>query len=105
MKSPGPKGPFYSLFSLVKIEHTLFALPLALTGAILGARGLPSILTLLLMAFNRIADRHLDVQNPRTANREIPSGTLSVTRVWGLVTAVVIGIAGIRAKIYRYHQK
>ena len=86
-----------SLFSLVKIEHTLFALPLALTGAVLGARGLPPITALLLMAvaftaarasamaFNRIADRHLDVQNPRTANREIPSGTLSITRVWGLV--------------------
>lgn len=86
-----------SLLSLVKIEHTLFALPLALTGAVLGARGIPPITALLLMAvaftgaratamaFNRIADRHLDAQNPRTANREIPSGTLSVTRVWGLV--------------------
>jgi 4-hydroxybenzoate polyprenyltransferase len=86
-----------TLLSLIKIEHTLFALPLAITGAVLGARGLPPIPVLLLMAvaftaarasamaFNRIADRHLDAQNPRTANREIPSGTLSVTRVWGLV--------------------
>ncbi len=91
-----------TLFSLIKIEHTLFALPLAFTGAVLGARGMPSILVLLLMAvaftaarasamaFNRIADRHLDAQNPRTANREIPSGTLSVNRVWGLV---IISIA------------
>jgi 4-hydroxybenzoate polyprenyltransferase len=91
-----------TLFSLIKIEHTLFALPLAFTGAVLGARGMPSILVLLLMAvaftaarasamaFNRIADRHLDAQNPRTANREIPAGTLSVTRVWGLV---IISIA------------
>jgi 4-hydroxybenzoate polyprenyltransferase len=58
---------------------------------------MPPILVLLLMAvaftaarasamaFNRIADRHLDAQNPRTADREIPSGTLSVTQVWGLV--------------------
>ena len=86
-----------TLFSLIKIEHTLFALPLALTGAVLGARGMPPVPILLLMAvaftaaraaamaFNRIADRHLDAQNPRTANREIPSGTLSVSRVWGLV--------------------
>ena len=86
-----------TLFSLIKIEHTLFALPLALTGAVLGARGMPPVPVLLLMAvaftaaraaamaFNRIADRHLDAQNPRTANREIPSGTLSVSRVWGLV--------------------
>ncbi len=85
------------LFSLIKIEHTLFALPLALTGAVLGARGLPPILVLLLMAvaftaarasamaFNRIADRHLDAKNPRTADREIPSGTLSLSQVWGLI--------------------
>jgi len=91
-----------SLLSLVKIEHTLFALPLALTGAVLGTRGLPPIFTLLLMAvaftgaratamaFNRIADRHLDAQNPRTVNREIPSGTLSVTRVWGLVLVSIV---------------
>jgi len=91
-----------TLFSLIKIEHTLFALPLAFSGAVLGARGMPSILVLLLMAvaftaarasamaFNRIADRHLDAQNPRTANREIPTGTLSVTEVWGLV---IISIA------------
>jgi len=86
-----------TLLSLIKIEHTLFALPLAFTGAVLGAQGLPPIFVLLLMAvaftaarasamaFNRIADRHLDAQNPRTADREIPSGTLSVLRVWGLV--------------------
>lgn len=85
------------LFSLIKIEHTLFALPLALTGAVLGARGLPPILVLLLMAvaftaarasamaFNRIADRHLDAKNPRTADREIPSGTLSLSQVWALI--------------------
>ena len=91
-----------TLFSLIKIEHTLFALPLAFTGAVLGARGLPPIPVLLLMAvaftaarasamaFNRIADRHLDAQNPRTANREIPSGALSVTRVWGLVIVSIV---------------
>ncbi len=86
-----------SLFSLIKIEHTLFALPLALTGAVLGARGLPSIPVLLLMAvaftaarasamaFNRIADQRLDALNPRTADREIPAGTLSLKSVWALV--------------------
>ncbi|OQY50586.1 MAG: 4-hydroxybenzoate octaprenyltransferase [Desulfobacteraceae bacterium 4572_87] len=95
-----------TLFSLIKIEHTLFALPLALTGAVLGARGLPPILVLLLMAvaftaarasamaFNRIADRHLDVKNPRTASREIPSGTLSVSQVWLLViTSIAVFLA------------
>ena len=86
-----------TLLSLIKIEHTLFALPLAFTGAVLGARGLPPILVLLLMAaaftgarasamaFNRIADRHLDARNPRTADREIPSGALPVSKVWLLI--------------------
>ncbi len=90
-----------TLLSLIKIEHTLFALPLAFTGAVLGAGGFPPILVLLLMAvaftaarasamaFNRIADRHLDAQNPRTADREIPSGVLSVSRVWLLIIASV----------------
>jgi len=91
-----------TLFSLIKIEHTLFALPLALTGAVLGARGMPTILILLLMAvaftaarasamaFNRIADRHLDAQNPRTADREIPSGALSVPKVWLLIIVSIV---------------
>ena len=90
-----------TLLSLIKIEHTLFALPLAFTGAVLGARGLPPIHILLLMAtaftaarasamaFNRIADRHLDARNPRTVDREIPSGALSVSRVWLLIIASV----------------
>ncbi len=93
--------PLQTLFALVKIEHTLFALPLALTGAVLAARGLPPITVLLLMAvaftaaraaamaFNRIADRHLDARNPRTAGREIPSGKLSVSSVWGLILVSV----------------
>ena len=91
-----------TLLSLIKIEHTLFALPLAFTGAVLGARGLPPIPVLLLMAvaftaarasamaFNRFADRHLDAQNPRTADREIPSGALSVSRVWLLIIVSIV---------------
>lgn len=85
------------LLSLVKIEHTLFALPLALSGAILAARGLPGLRVILLvavafaaartaaMAFNRLADRHLDALNPRTKDREIPSGQISVGQAWWLV--------------------
>ena len=91
-----------TLFSLIKIEHTLFALPLAFTGAVLGGRGWPPMLVLLLMAvaftaarasamaFNRIADRHLDAQNPRTADREIPSGALSVPRVLLLIIVSIV---------------
>lgn len=76
---------------MIKIEHTLFALPFAFLGAVLAARGIPSLRQLLwitlamvgarsaAMAFNRIADREYDARNPRTRNRAIPAGTLSVS--------------------------
>jgi 4-hydroxybenzoate polyprenyltransferase len=84
---------------MIKIEHTLFALPFAFLGAVLAARGLPSagqILWILLamvgarsaaMAFNRIADRNIDARNPRTASRAIPAGLLSVAFVWAFTIA------------------
>ena len=84
---------------MIKIEHTLFALPFAFLGAILGANGLPSGRQLLwivvamvgarstAMAFNRIADRKIDARNPRTAMRALPAGLLSVGFVW-VFTAV-----------------
>jgi len=80
---------------MIKIEHTLFALPFAFLGAVLAARGLPTLwqmvwITLAMvgarstaMAFNRIADRTLDAQNPRTKMRALPSGALSLAFVWG----------------------
>ncbi len=79
-------------FSLIKFSHTVFALPFALIGFLLGARELafrfdPLLPVLVLlcmvfarsaaMAFNRWADRHIDAQNSRTVNREIPSGVIS----------------------------
>jgi 4-hydroxybenzoate polyprenyltransferase len=89
---------------MIKIEHTLFALPFAFLGALLAARGftatgLPTAwqalwITLAMigarsaaMAFNRIADRHIDARNPRTAARAIPSGQLSVSFVWAFTIA------------------
>jgi 4-hydroxybenzoate polyprenyltransferase len=79
---------------MIKIEHTLFALPFALLGAVLAANGLPGLRQIVwiiaamvgarstAMAFNRIADRAYDAQNPRTATRAIPAGHLSVVFVW-----------------------
>ena len=79
---------------MIKIEHTLFALPFAFLGAVLAARGIPSAWQVLwiavamvgarsaAMAFNRIADRNFDAKNPRTASRAIPAGLLSVGFVW-----------------------
>jgi 4-hydroxybenzoate polyprenyltransferase len=84
---------------MIKIEHTLFALPFAFLGAVLAAGGLPSarqILWIVLamvgarsaaMAFNRIADRNFDARNPRTASRAIPAGLLSVGFVWAFTIA------------------
>jgi len=74
---------------MIKFEHSVFALPFALTGAMLAARGLPSgrqlfwILVAMVgarsaaMAFNRIADLRLDAANQRTASRALPAGLLS----------------------------
>jgi len=79
---------------MIKIEHTLFALPFALLGAVLAANGLPSFRQFVwivvamvgarstAMAFNRIADRTFDARNPRTASRALPAGLLSVGFVW-----------------------
>ena len=74
---------------MIKWEHSIFALPFALTGALLAAHGVPSLSTLgwilvamvtarsAAMAFNRWADASLDAANPRTSGRAIPSGQLS----------------------------
>src|SRR5215470_13133603 len=84
---------------MIKIEHTLFALPFAFLGAVLAAKGLPTLWQLLwivvamvgarsaAMAFNRIADRRFDAKNPRTASRAIPAGLLSVGFVWAFTIA------------------
>ena len=88
---------------MIKIEHTLFALPFAFLGAVLAARGIPTAWQILwitvamvgarstAMAFNRIADKDYDARNPRTKMRAIPAGTLSVAFVWGF-TLIAAGI-------------
>jgi 4-hydroxybenzoate polyprenyltransferase len=74
---------------MIKWEHSIFALPFALTGAMLAARGWPrptQVLWIVVcmvtarsaaMAFNRWADADLDAVNPRTSARAIPSGLLT----------------------------
>src|SRR5688572_11882614 len=80
--------------AMIKFEHTLFALPFAFLGAIMAANGLPTWWQLLwitvamvgarsaAMTFNRIIDRDIDAANPRTANRELPTGKLSTGFAW-----------------------
>jgi len=82
---------------MIKFEHTLFALPFAFLGAILAADGLPSAWQIVwitvamfgarsaAMTFNRIIDIDFDAANPRTANRELPSGKLSIGFAWAFL--------------------
>jgi 4-hydroxybenzoate polyprenyltransferase len=86
---------------MIKWEHSVFALPFALTGAVLAARGWPTLRVLgwivvcmvaarsAAMAFNRLADAKLDAANPRTAMRALPAGTLSSGFVGGFVVVSV----------------
>jgi 4-hydroxybenzoate polyprenyltransferase len=79
--------------SLVKIEHTVFALPFAYVGALLCVNAIPSAHDLvwitvamigarsLAMGLNRLIDAAIDARNPRTAGRELPSGLLSRAQV------------------------
>jgi 4-hydroxybenzoate polyprenyltransferase len=88
---------------MIKWEHSIFALPFALTGAVLAAGGWPPLRVLgwiivcmvaarsAAMAFNRLADARIDAANPRTAMRAIPAGALSENFVAGFVV-VSIGI-------------
>lgn len=87
---------------MIKFEHTLFALPFAFLGAVLAANGLPTWRQILwitvamfgarsaAMTFNRIIDRKFDAENPRTANRELPSGKLSVNFAWAFFFTSII---------------
>lgn len=98
--APEPQAPpsrARLTLSMVKFSHSVFALPFALMGAWLASGGLPRWRSLGLivvaavaartaaMAFNRLVDRDIDADNPRTAVRELPSGALSPSYAAGLV--------------------
>ena len=86
---------------MIKWEHSIFALPFALTAAVLAAGAWPSLTVLCwivvcmvaarsaAMAFNRLVDAKLDAANPRTAMRAIPAGTLTSGFVGGFVLVSV----------------
>src|SRR5271154_1864460 len=86
---------------MIKWEHSVFALPFALTGAVLAAGGWPTLRVLgwiivcmvaarsAAMAFNRLVDARIDAANPRTAMRALPAGTLSNRFVAGFVVMSV----------------
>jgi 4-hydroxybenzoate polyprenyltransferase len=81
-------GRITVFLEMIKFSHTIFALPFALTGALLAARGIPSgekIFWIVMamvgartaaMGLNRLIDAEIDARNPRTAGRAIPAGLL-----------------------------
>ena len=85
----------YSNF--VVLKHTLFAIPFAYLGAFLASRGVPAPRVLFwvglaflgarsaAMALNNLIDTEIDARNPRTANRELPAGKISLSEVWGII--------------------
>lgn len=95
----------HELPELLKLEHSLLALPFAFIGAFLAARGLPDPGTCLLiaaamicartagMSFNRVLDADIDALNPRTRDRAVPAGRVSRTAVWALGFLCLAGLS------------
>src|SRR5262252_2430903 len=96
---------FRTVLEMIKFEHSVFALPFALTGALLAARfsshGWPTWKQLVwivvamiaarsaAMTINRIADLRFDKENPRTAQRALPTGAISVGFAWAFTLGAV----------------
>ena len=111
--APSNRGRLGTYLELVRFSHTIFALPFAAMAALIaihadgnaGSAGMTRSLMLRLlgilacmvtartaaMAFNRLADRTIDAQNPRTANRHLPRGDVSPRDVLLLVVAASVG--------------
>ncbi|MBL7052490.1 MAG: UbiA family prenyltransferase [Candidatus Marinimicrobia bacterium] len=90
---------------MIKFSHSVFALPFALSGAILASKFAQITVAkigwviwcmvaarTMAMAFNRLVDRKIDAQNPRTKNRELPAGNLSATFVGFVVLLSIIAL-------------
>jgi 4-hydroxybenzoate polyprenyltransferase len=99
--------PLRTTLEMIRVTHTVFALPFAVLAAVLAAGGWPDAATLgkiliamiaarsAAMAQNRLADREIDAANPRTASRALPAGKLSVgyVRVFLAVSVAVFLLA------------
>ena len=97
-----PFGQFGDICRMVKIEHSVFALPYAWAGAFLAAGGLPSgraliFLTIAMiaarsfaMAFNRLADLPFDRDNPRTCDRPLVTGVISAKQTWAFCALMAL---------------
>ena len=91
------------LCRMIKIEHSVFALPFAFMGAFAAVNGVPPARDLILlavamvcirsfaMAFNRIVDVEYDKLNPRTANRPLITGEITVRQAWAFCSVMAVG--------------
>ena len=110
---PGILHKIGTTLEMIKWEHSIFALPFALTAVLLAANGLPAWRTVAwvlvamvsarscAMAFNRWADAELDAANPRTSNRAIPAGLLSKNFVLGFTIVTGLIFVGAAAALNR----
>lgn len=100
-----PFGSFLAVSRMIKIEHSIFALPFAYAGAFLAGGGMPHwkpflLLTIAMvairsfaMAFNRVVDLRYDRQNPRTQQRQLVTGEITPLQTWlfcGFMVAVFV---------------
>ena len=102
----GPLGQVEDFGRMVKLSHTVFGLPFTVVAMLLASQrrvqaggahvGWQEVLWIVVaftaartaaMGFNRIVDRDIDGENPRTANRELPAGTISVPAAWTMTLA------------------
>lgn len=93
---------FISFIKMIKLEHSIFALPFALSAMIMAANGIPKLWTIvwiivamvsarsMAMGLNRYADAEIDARNPRTAVREIPAGKLSKKTTMAYITGSAV---------------
>jgi 4-hydroxybenzoate polyprenyltransferase len=105
---------FSTFARFVKIEHTLFSLPLIYSGALLAARGwIPLRLALLMLvaavgartvalSLNRIIDREIDKRNPRTAIRELPAGRMKLLEAMAVLLVGLVLYFGSAGLIGRF---
>jgi 4-hydroxybenzoate polyprenyltransferase len=107
-------SPLVVYSRMIKLSHTVFAMPFALAAAVIAARDVSVtaaqvgwILVCMVsarstaMGFNRIVDRDIDAANPRTASREIPSGQISLGAAWVFTLAFAAAFVGASAMLGR----
>lgn len=97
-----PVQKFTAVCRMIKIEHSVFALPFAYIGLFLGGKGWPGVLPFVLltiamvavrsfaMAFNRVVDLPFDSKNPRTQTRPLVTGEITTGQTWAFITIMAV---------------